>query len=55
MAVGLGVLCTSNYEARKFGVRSAMPAYIAKKLCPELVVLPLNFPKYIDKGILHYR
>jgi DNA polymerase kappa len=50
MAVGMGVLCTSNYEARKYGVRGAMPAYIAKKLCPQLILLPLNFPKYIDKG-----
>jgi DNA polymerase kappa len=51
MGVGQGVLTTSNYEARKYGVRSAMPAYIAKKLCPQLVLLPLNFPKYIAKGV----
>ncbi|KAG2182457.1 hypothetical protein INT43_007387 [Umbelopsis isabellina] len=47
MAVGgMGMLCTSNYEARKFGVRSAMPGYIAVKLCPELKIIPLNFTKY---------
>src|SRR5271170_8012075 len=51
MGVGQGVLTTSNYEARKYGVRSAMPAYIAKKLCPQIVILPLNFDKYIAKGI----
>jgi nucleotidyltransferase/DNA polymerase involved in DNA repair len=50
MGVGQGVLTTSNYEARKYGVRSAMPSYIAKKLCPELILLPLNFAKYTTKG-----
>ena len=51
MGVGQGVLTTSNYEARKYGVRSAMPSYIAKKLCPQLILLPLNFEKYTAKGI----
>ena len=51
MGVGQGVLTTSNYEARKYGVRSAMPSYIAKKLCPQLILLPLNFDKYTAKGI----
>lgn len=37
---------TSNYHARKFGVRAAMPGFIGKKLCPELVIVPLNFEKY---------
>ena len=47
MAVGgPSMLCTANYEARKYGVRSAMPGYIAKKLCPELVLLPPHFEKY---------
>lgn len=50
MGVGIGVLTTANYAARKFGVRSAMPTYIAKKLCPELVCVPLNFAKYIQKA-----
>ncbi|CCG82072.1 putative DNA-directed polymerase kappa [Taphrina deformans PYCC 5710] len=50
MGVGIGVLTTANYAARKFGVRSAMPTYIAKKLCPELVCVPLNFEKYIQKA-----
>ena len=38
--------CTSNYLARKFGVRAAMPGFIGKKLCPELVIIPTNFEKY---------
>ncbi|KAI8384862.1 uncharacterized protein BYT42DRAFT_493605 [Radiomyces spectabilis] len=47
MAVGsIGMLCTSNYIARKYGVRSAMPGYIALKLCPSLQIIPLHFPKY---------
>ncbi len=40
------VLCTSNYIARKFGVKSAMPTDYAMKLCPNLVVLIPNFKKY---------
>ncbi len=40
------VLCTSNYVARKFGVKSAMPTDYAVKLCPNLVVLAPNFRKY---------
>ena len=50
MAVGMGVLTTCNYEARKFGCRSAMASFVAKKLCPQLVSLPLNFDKYIAKA-----
>jgi DNA polymerase kappa len=47
MAVGgLSMLCTANYKAREYGVRSAMPGFVAKKLCPELVIMPLNFDKY---------
>lgn len=34
-----GVICTASYEARKFGVRSAMPLYQALELCPDLIVL----------------
>ena len=41
-----GVLCTCNYEARKFGVRSAMPSSHAVRLCPDLIILPINFDKY---------
>ncbi|KAL0979277.1 hypothetical protein UPYG_G00183110 [Umbra pygmaea] len=47
MAVGsMSMLSTSNYHARKFGVRAAMPGFIAKKLCPNLVIVPANFDKY---------
>ena len=50
MAVGQGVLTTCNYEARKFGCRSAMAGFVAKKLCPQLICLPLNFEKYTAKA-----
>ena len=49
-AVGQGVLTTCNYHARKFGCRSAMAGFVAKKLCPELICLPLNFDKYTAKA-----
>jgi DNA polymerase IV (DinB-like DNA polymerase) len=44
---GRGVVSTSNYEARKAGVRSGMPISRAWKVCPEAIYLPPNFPLYI--------
>ena len=41
-----GVVTTCNYEARKFGVRSAMPGFQARDLCPHLVFLPVRFELY---------
>ncbi|CAG8525339.1 400_t:CDS:2 [Diversispora eburnea] len=47
MAVGdNSMLSTANYEARKYGVRSAMPGFIARKLCSHLILVPLHFDKY---------
>lgn len=43
-----GVLCTANYVARQFGVRAAMSNYEAKKLCPELVMVPGRMAVYKD-------
>lgn len=40
------VLCTSNYIARTYGVKSAMPTDYAMRLCPKLTVLVPNFKKY---------
>lgn len=48
------VLCTSNYLARTFGVKSAMPTDFAIKLCPQLVVVPPDFRKYSEASeIIH--
>ncbi len=41
-----GVLCTCNYIARQYGVRSAMPTAYAYRLCKDLIVLPVNMEKY---------
>jgi DNA polymerase IV len=43
---GRGVIATANYLARKYGVRSAMPSWKAKKLCPDLLFISPNFEKY---------
>lgn len=41
-----GVVTTCNYEARKYGVRSAMPGFLARERCPRLVFLPVRFDLY---------
>ena len=51
MAVGgrsdkRGVISTCNYEARRFGVHSAMPSVTAKRRCPELIIVPHSMDKY---------
>ncbi|KAG5296526.1 DNA polymerase kappa [Histoplasma capsulatum G186AR] len=50
MAVGKGVLTTCNYHARKFGCRSGMAGFIARKLCPDLILIPQNYQKYAAKA-----
>ena len=42
------VVAAASYEARKFGVRSAMPSVIAKRLCPDLIFVRHNFDRYIE-------
>ena len=37
---------TTNYIARKYGVKSAMPGFIGRRLCPHLVFIKPNYPKY---------
>ena len=51
------VVCAASYEARKFGVHSAMPSSRARRLCPEGVFIPPSFEKYREvshqvRGIL---
>ena len=43
---GRGVVSTSNYEARKYGIRSGMPITRAWNLCPNAVFLPVNYHLY---------
>ncbi len=43
---GRGVLTTCNYEARRYGCRSAMPVFQAKQLCPSLILKPVRFEVY---------
>ena len=40
------VLCAASYEARRYGVRSAMAATYAERLCPHAVFVPPDFPRY---------
>ncbi|WP_236609546.1 DNA polymerase IV [Leifsonia xyli] len=47
-AGGRGVVTSATYEARKFGVRSAMPVSQALRLCPTAIVLPPHYDKYTE-------
>lgn len=46
-----GIVSTASYEARKFGIHSAMPLFKAKELCPNLISIPPNFELY--KSLSH--
>lgn len=47
---GRGVVCAASYEARPFGVHSAMPMATARRLCPQAVYLPVRMKHYAQIG-----
>lgn len=50
IVVAGGVVTTANYKAREFGIHSAMCTTDAKRLCPKLLVVPVNKEKYIQES-----
>ena len=47
LVVGENIVTTASYEARKFGIHSAMKVSDAKLLCPKLIVIPVDKTEYI--------
>jgi DNA polymerase-4 len=43
-----GVVTSPSYEARRFGVKSAMPMYAAMKLCPHAIAVPVRMSRYVE-------
>ena len=41
-----GIVSTASYEARKFGIHSAMPTYMAQRLCPSVIIRNVDFELY---------
>jgi DNA polymerase-4 len=46
-----GVVMTASYEARKFGVHSALPIVVARRRCPQAVVIPRNMASYREASV----
>ena len=45
-----GIVTTANYVARKYGIHSAMPMYMAKNLCDHLIIMPMRRDRYLEKS-----
>ncbi len=43
-----GVVAAASYESRKFGCRSALPMAIAKRLCPQAIIVPVRMHRYLE-------
>jgi DNA polymerase IV len=53
--VGLGVVLAASYEAKAFGVRTAMGLRVARRLCPHAEVVPARFSAYVDASRAVFR
>lgn len=45
-----GIITTANYEARKYGLHSAMPMFMARSMCENLIVMPMRRKRYLEKS-----
>ena len=48
-----GIVSTASYEARKYGIHSAMPTYQAKEKCPNLIIVEPHFDLYKNNLIIY--
>lgn len=48
-----GVVATANYEARKYGLHSAMAMATAHRLCPNLIVVEGHYNRYVSFALTH--
>jgi len=53
--VGAGVVLAASYEAKAFGIRTAMGATMARRLCPQAIVVPPRFSAYVDASKAVFR
>lgn len=44
------IITTANYKAREYGIHSAMPVFIAKNLCENLIIVPMRRKRYLEKS-----